>query len=123
MVTTRVGSRTVPPLAIAAYSLYLAQPTDSSVRVIAAVVVVLPWATCPMVPTLTWGFFLLKTSLAMVCAACRRARPPGLAILVLMVLVGWSCHWDLNPGPPPYQGGALPLSYGSTRGKNGDWSG
>ena len=24
-----------------------------------------------------------------------------------------SCHWGLNPGPPPYQGGALPLSYGS----------
>jgi hypothetical protein len=26
-----------------------------------------------------------------------------------------SCHWGLNPGPPPYQGGALPLSYGSGR--------
>ena len=25
----------------------------------------------------------------------------------------WSCCWDLNPGPPPYQGGALPLSYSS----------
>src|SRR5688572_3552995 len=24
-----------------------------------------------------------------------------------------SCHRGLNPGPPPYQGGALPLSYGS----------
>ena len=21
-------------------------------------------------------------------------------------------HWDLNPGPPPCKGGALPLSYG-----------
>jgi hypothetical protein len=24
---------------------------------------------------------------------------------------GWT-HWDLNPGPPPCKGGALPLSYG-----------
>src|ERR1700744_1157351 len=24
-----------------------------------------------------------------------------------------SWHWGLNPGPPPYQGGALPLSYAS----------
>lgn len=24
-----------------------------------------------------------------------------------------SCHRGLNPGPPPYQGGALPLSYAS----------
>ena len=24
-----------------------------------------------------------------------------------------SCCWDLNPGPLPYQGGALPLSYSS----------
>ncbi len=23
----------------------------------------------------------------------------------------WSPRRDLNPGPPPYQGGALPLSY------------
>ena len=25
----------------------------------------------------------------------------------------WSCCWDLNPGPLPYQGSALPLSYSS----------
>ncbi len=24
-------------------------------------------------------------------------------------------HWDLNPGPPPCKGGALPLSYGPVR--------
>jgi hypothetical protein len=23
----------------------------------------------------------------------------------------WSHDWDLNPRPPPYHGGALPLSY------------
>ena len=27
---------------------------------------------------------------------------------------GWSCCWGLNPGPLPYQGSALPLSYSST---------
>ena len=25
----------------------------------------------------------------------------------------WSCYRDLNPGPLPYQGSALPLSYNS----------
>jgi hypothetical protein len=25
----------------------------------------------------------------------------------------WCCRTGLNCGPPPYQGGALPLSYGS----------
>lgn len=29
---------------------------------IAAVSVVLPWSTCPMVPTLTWGFDLTYAS-------------------------------------------------------------
>ena len=28
----------------------------------------------------------------------------------------WCCRRDLNSGPPPYQGGALPLSYGSLPG-------
>ena len=26
-------------------------------------------------------------------------------------IVKWSHDWDLNPRPPPYHGGALPLSY------------
>src|SRR5256885_15512543 len=28
---------------------------------------------------------------------------------------GWCCREGLNLRPPPYQGGALPLSYGSVR--------
>ena len=28
----------------------------------------------------------------------------------------WSCYRDLNPGPLPYQGSALPLSYNSKTG-------
>src|SRR5271157_5849756 len=48
MVTVLVASRTVPPLAMSAYDLVL----------------VLPWSMCPMVPTLTCGFVLVKVSLA-----------------------------------------------------------
>src|SRR5712671_4560709 len=71
----------------------------------ADVVVVLPWATCPMVPTLMWGFVLVNTSLAMVSNSVGSLRNPG---LLLMGIGVWSCQRDLNPRPPPYQGGALP---------------
>ena len=30
-----------------------------------------------------------------------------------------SCNWELNSGPLPYQGSALPLSYYSKRAENG----
>lgn len=31
------------------------------------------------------------------------------------IILEWSFGWGLNPGPPPYHGGALPLSYQSRR--------
>src|SRR6266567_3993348 len=31
----------------------------------------------------------------------------------LFILINESCCWGLNPGPRPYQGSALPLSYSS----------
>ena len=37
-----------------------ASPRNASVLVIAAVSVVLPWSTCPIVPTLTCGLFRSK---------------------------------------------------------------
>ena len=46
------------------------------------------------------------------------ARPSirGLARRAMRVFgVGWCCRSGLNTRPPPYQGGALPLSYGSLR--------
>src|SRR3990167_1058581 len=41
-----------------------AQPFDAHTMVSAAVSVVFPWSTCPMVPTFTWGFFRSNFSLA-----------------------------------------------------------
>src|SRR5210317_1679094 len=39
--------------------------TSEQTRVNAAVSVVLPWSTCPIVPTLTWGFERSNASFAM----------------------------------------------------------
>ena len=40
----------------------------------AAVTVVLPWSTCPIVPTLTWGFERSNVSLAICLLSTRRLR-------------------------------------------------
>src|SRR5215218_7590471 len=53
-----------------------------------------------MVPTLTCGFLRSNTPFAMV----------GLQKFTFLIP---SWYRGLNPGPPPYQGGALPLSYTS----------
>src|SRR5256885_12148959 len=42
-----------------------ASPFDSATLVIAAVSVVLPWSTCPIVPTFTCGFVRSNFALAM----------------------------------------------------------
>src|SRR5436309_2683566 len=44
----------------------LASPLDSATLVIAAVSVVLPWSTCPIVPTFTCGFVRSNFALAMI---------------------------------------------------------
>src|SRR5688572_32457371 len=89
----------------------------------AAVSVVLPWSTWPIVPTFTWGLLRVKTSLAMAAAllgsfvgrcGCggwcgRSGSESGRGA----VAGRWSWWRGLNPRPPPYQGGALPLSYTS----------
>src|SRR5215813_10725985 len=66
MVTVLRSSRSVPPLAISLYDLIFSilflYPWRAT---IAAVRVVLPWAMCPMVPTLTCGLVGDKTCLAM----------------------------------------------------------
>src|SRR5437879_7485781 len=43
-----------------------ASPFDSATLVIAAVSVVLPWSTCPIVPTFTCGFVRSNFALAMI---------------------------------------------------------
>src|SRR5258706_11550971 len=60
------------------------------------------------------GFFAFESSL------CHGLKPPNqvsktrssaIARVLNCKLQSW--HRGLNPGPPPYQGGALPLSYAS----------
>ena len=45
-----------------------ASPLAAWMRVIAAVSVVLPWSTCPMVPTFTWG--LVRSNFALAIVPC-----------------------------------------------------
>src|ERR1700730_9606968 len=94
--------------------MYFAQPLSADTLVSAAVSVVLPWSMWPMVPTLTCGLVRENTSLAIF--------PPQFQKQVAQMSSGFgvitfrktkSCCWDLNPGPRPYQGSALPLSYSS----------
>src|SRR5919198_3726843 len=74
-----------------------ALPCAASTLVMAAVSVVFPWSTCPIVPTFTCGLLRSNFSLAM-CApgVCRVTRG------------NWSPLPGLNWRPRPYQGRALP---------------
>src|SRR6185295_2040286 len=63
----------------------------------AAVSVVFPWSTWPMVPTFTWGFVRSNFSLLM-CSPCYPSK--------------WSPPPGLNWRPRPYQGRALPTELG-----------
>src|SRR5664279_5080572 len=84
-----------------------------STEVNAAVKVVLPWSTCPMVPTFTCGFvrsYLLfammksSDSFSFLERVASRPRCPS-------IHVPW-CPWrGSNARPLPYQGSALPLSH------------
>src|SRR5574337_672515 len=78
-----------------------ASPFDAQYFVIAAVRVVFPWSTCPIVPTFTCGFVRSNFSLAMILApACWRAFGARAD--------DWSPRPGLNWRPRPYQGRALP---------------
>jgi len=58
-------SRSSGALSIWSYAMNDAKPFWASTFVIAAVSVVLPWSTCPIVPTFTWGLLRSNFSLAM----------------------------------------------------------
>src|SRR5882672_12029168 len=51
-------------LATSSYGTYLPQPFAADTLVSAAVVVVLPWSTWPIVPTFTWGLVRSNFSFA-----------------------------------------------------------
>src|SRR6185503_19573909 len=77
--------------------MYLAHPLSAETLVMAAVRVVFPWSTWPMVPTFTWGFVRSNFSLLM-CSPCFPLK--------------WSPPPGLNWRPRPYQGRALPTELG-----------
>src|SRR3978361_1385775 len=82
------------------WSYALASPpyNFASTVVIAAVSVVLPWSTWPIVPTFTWG--LVRSNLLFAISNLLELR--------------W-CPWrGSNARPLPYQGSALPLSHMGT---------
>src|SRR6516165_4476532 len=83
-------SRSSGALSIWSYAVNWASPCFDSTLVIAAVSVVFPWSTCPIVPTFTWGFVLSNFS------------------LLILLLDEWSPFPGLNWRPHPYQGCALP---------------
>src|SRR5205823_10560464 len=68
-------------LATSSYGTNFDQPLSADTFVSAAVSVVLPWSTWPMVPTLTCGFFLRNFSFAMIVLLAGSAslvpRPPS----------------------------------------------
>src|SRR5512134_1175519 len=78
--------------------------------VIAAVSVVLPWSTCPIVPTFTCGLVRSNLPLAITDLSCAD-YPFDCFDAAFSDADAW-CPWrGLNARPLPYQGSALPLSY------------
>src|SRR5207244_3777939 len=57
------------------YVTYVASPFSAATFVSAAVNVVLPWSTCPIVPTFTWGFVRSNFAFAMLSSVRDQKRP------------------------------------------------
>ena len=62
-------SRSSGALSIWSYAMNCARPFDAQYFVMAAVSVVLPWSTWPIVPTFTCGLFRSNFSLPMVSSS------------------------------------------------------
>src|SRR4249919_2669920 len=90
---------------IASYALNSPPKRSAPTFVNAAVSVVLPWSTWPIVPTFTWGLVRSNLPFAM-------ALLDGLQWLAVRVTCSgvamWCSRKESNLRPPPYQGGALP---------------
>src|SRR4030067_220896 len=68
--TVTPPSRPAGALSIWSNGTKLAMFLSDATFVIAAVSVVLPWSTWPIVPTFTWGFVLSNFAFAMFSASC-----------------------------------------------------
>src|ERR1041384_2741355 len=101
------------------------QPFSAEILVSAAVSVVFPWSTCPIVPTFTWG--LVRSNLALAMAPCplefrvktegrkdgttegrRRSSVVFPSFPPCVFPSPSSSRAELNRLPHPYQGCALP---------------
>src|ERR1043165_301585 len=98
------------------------QPLSALTLVSAAVSVVFPWSTCPMVPTFTWGLVRSNFAFAMAplpvkCRVATEGRKDGTSSVVvsfpstfrLSVLPSSSSgRRDSNPRPSAWKADALP---------------
>src|SRR5579871_6652133 len=66
-----------------------ASPRKASTLVIAAVSVVLPWSTCPIVPTFTCGF--VRSNFAFAIAVCPPHRTAAVGVSLLLLIGSTSC--------------------------------
>ncbi len=87
-------SRSSGALSIWSYAMNDASPCAAATLVIAAVSVVFPWSTCPMVPTFTCGLLRSNFSLPMVRAllpcdrwSCFGYLPAAMVPLALLTMV------------------------------------
>jgi hypothetical protein len=67
-------SRSSGALSMLSYETKLAMFLNASTFVMAAVKVVLPWSTWPIVPTFTCGLVLSNFAFAMLSASCREVK-------------------------------------------------
>src|SRR5688500_13998507 len=103
------------------YALNSPPKRSAPIFVSAAVSVVLPWSTWPIVPTFTCGF--LRSNFSLDMAACladcvvvatafveSAAADRRSSVLAVMDdrTSKWCSRMESNHRPPPYQGGALP---------------
>src|SRR5919199_2729016 len=84
----------------------VAPPVSARIFVIAAVSDVLPWSTCPIVPTLQCGFVRSNFAFAMKClrqnvVARRRSGAGDGNRTHVSSLEGWRSTIELHPPLPP----------------------
>ena len=83
---TKVLASSNPKVQFRSYEMYFVpNPLSADTLVSAAVSVVFPWSTCPIVPTFTWGLLRSNFAFAIWCSPGQRCwvsfRDPGKRLL------------------------------------------